>query len=166
MTAAYTAARVFDGESERAIEDGAVVVEDERIASVGAATEVSPGTEVYDLSDATLLPGLIDAHVHLVWNASAEPHELVARESRALTALRCAQNTALHIKASVTTVRDTGATDALSVDVARAVELGVLLGPRVVAAGRAIAMTGGHACGSWGARPTGQTRYDARCARR
>jgi imidazolonepropionase-like amidohydrolase len=88
---------------------------------------------------------LIDAHVHLVWNASAEPHELVARESRALTALRCPQNAALHIKAGVTTVRDTGATDALSVDVARAVELGVLPGPRVVAAGRAIAMTGGHA---------------------
>jgi hypothetical protein len=56
VTAAYTAARVFDGESERAIEDGAVVVEDERIASVGAATEVPPGTEVRDLGDATPCP--------------------------------------------------------------------------------------------------------------
>ncbi|MDP8951791.1 MAG: amidohydrolase family protein [Actinomycetota bacterium] len=144
MATAYSAARIFDGKSERAIEDGAVAIEDDRIVSVGPATEVSPGTEVVDLGDVTLLPGLIDAHVHLVWGASAEPHELVARESHALTALRCAQNAALHLRAGVTTVRDVGATDGLSVDVARAVELGVLPGPRVVAAGRVIAMTGGH----------------------
>ncbi len=145
MATAYGAARVFDGNSERAIEDGAVVVDGDRITFVGPATEAPSGTEVVDLGDVTLLPGLIDTHVHLVWSASAEPHELVARESRALTALRCAQDAALHLRAGVTTVRDVGATDGLSVDVARAVELGVLSGPRVVAAGRVIAMTGGHA---------------------
>jgi imidazolonepropionase-like amidohydrolase len=69
---------------------------------------------------------------------------VVERESRALTALRCANNAALHLRAGVTTVRDVGATDGLSIDVARAVGLGVLRGPRVIAAGRAIAMTGGH----------------------
>ena len=144
MAVAYRAARIFDGVSERVIEDGAVLVEDGRIVSVGAAQGPSTGTGVVDLGDATLLPGLIDAHVHLVWSASAEPHEVVARESRALTALRCANNATLHLRAGVTTVRDVGATDGLSIDVARAVELGVLPGPRVVAAGRAIAMTGGH----------------------
>ena len=144
MTVAYRAARVFDGISERAIEDAAVVVDGGRISSVEAAGELPLGTEVVDLGDATVLPGLIDAHVHLVWNASAEPHELVARESRALTVLRCARNAALHLGAGVTTARDVGATDGLSVDVARAVDLGVLPGPRVVAAGRAIAITGGH----------------------
>jgi imidazolonepropionase-like amidohydrolase len=50
----------------------------------------------------------------------------------------------LHLRAGVTTVRDVGATEGLSIDVARVVELGVLPGPRVIAAGRAIAMTGGH----------------------
>jgi len=141
---AYRADRVFDGVSEQAIQDAAVVVEGGRISYVGQAAGVPPGTEVVDLGDATLLPGLVDAHVHLVWSASAEPHDVVARESRALTALRCANNGALQLAAGVTTVRDVGATDGLSVDVARAVELGVLAGPRVVAAGRAIAMTGGH----------------------
>ena len=141
---AYRAARIFDGLSEQTIEDGAVLVEDGRIVSVGAPQEPPPGTGVVDLGDATLLPGLIDAHVHLVWSASAEPHEVVQREGRALTALRCAKNAGLHLRAGVTTVRDVGATDGLSIDVARAVELGVLPGPRVIAAGRAIAMTGGH----------------------
>jgi imidazolonepropionase-like amidohydrolase len=140
----YRAARVFDGVSEHATEDGAVLVEDGRIASVGSVADLPAGAEITDLGDATILPGLIDAHVHLVWSASAEPHEVVERESRALTALRCANNAALHLRAGVTTVRDVGATDGLSIDVARAVGLGVLRGPRVIAAGRAIAMTGGH----------------------
>jgi imidazolonepropionase-like amidohydrolase len=144
VAVAYRAARVFDGISEGMIEDGAVVVEDGRIASVGPARGLSPNTEAVDLGDVTLMPGLVDAHVHLVWDASAKPHEVVERESRALTVLRCAKNAALHLRAGVTTVRDLGATDGLSIDVARAVELGLLPGPRVVAAGRAIAMTGGH----------------------
>ena len=144
MTVAYRAARVFDGLSEHAIEDGAVLVEDGRILSLGPAAGLPAGAEITDLGDVTLLPGLIDAHVHLVWSASAEPHEVVERESRALTALRCANNAALHLRAGVTTVRDVGATDGLSIDVARAVGLGVIPGPRVIAAGRAIAMTGGH----------------------
>jgi imidazolonepropionase-like amidohydrolase len=141
---AYRAARTFDGLSEQIIEDGVVLVEDGRIVSVGAPQKPPPGAGVVDLGDATLLPGLIDAHVHLVWSASAEPHEVVQQEGRALTALRCAKNAALHLRAGVTTIRDVGATDGLSIDVARAVELGVLPGPRVIAAGRAIAMTGGH----------------------
>ena len=141
---AYRAARVFDGVSEQVTENAAVLVEDGSIVSVGSARDLPSGAEVVDLGAATLLPGLVDAHVHLVWSASAEPHEVVERERRALTALRCANNAALHLRAGVTTVRDVGATDGLSIDVARAVELGVLPGPRVIAAGRAIVMTGGH----------------------
>lgn len=144
-TVAYRAARIIDSVSPDVLEDAAVVVEDSRIAWVGPAAEMQGAPqEVVDLGDVTLLPGLIDAHVHLVWSASAEPHEMVAREPRALTVLRCAANCDLHLRAGVTTVRDVGATDGLSVDVARAVELGVLSGPRIVAAGRSIAMTGGH----------------------
>jgi len=126
------------------IEDGAVVVEDGHIASVGPARGLAPNTETVDLGDVTLMPGLIDAHVHLVWDSSAEPHEVVARQSRALTVLRCAKNADLHLRAGVTTVRDVGSTDGLAVELGRAVELGILSGPRVVAAGQAIAMTGGH----------------------
>jgi len=142
VAVAYRAARVFDGTSEGVIEDGAVVVEDGRIASVGPARGLPPNT--VDLGDATLMPGLVDAHVHLVWDASAEPHEVVERESHALTVLRCAKNAGLHLRAGVTTVRDVGSADGLAVEIGRAVELGILSGPRVVAAGRAIAMTGGH----------------------
>jgi imidazolonepropionase-like amidohydrolase len=144
LAVAYRAARVFDGISEGVMEDGAVLVDDGRVVSVMPPEDLPADVEVVDLGDATLLPGLIDAHVHLVWGASAEPHALVERESRALTALRCANNAELHLRAGVTTVRDVGSTDGLAIEVGRAVELGILPGPRVVAAGRAIAMTGGH----------------------
>jgi imidazolonepropionase-like amidohydrolase len=66
MTLAYRASRVVDGISEEPVEDGAVVVEDERLSFVGPARELASEVEVVDLGDATLLPGLIDAHVHLV----------------------------------------------------------------------------------------------------
>lgn len=144
MAIAYRAARVVDVISEEPMDDGVVVVEDGRIASVGPARELASGVEIVDLGDATLLPGLINSHVHLVWSASAEPHEVVERESRALTALRCANNAERHLRAGVTTVRDVGSTDGLAIEVGRAVQLGILPGPKVVAAGRAIAMTGGH----------------------
>lgn len=144
VNVAYRADRIVDGISDRPIDDGAVLVENQRIVSVGSARDLNPGVRVVDLSGATLLPGLIDAHVHLVWSASAEPHEIVSRESRALTTLRCAANAALHLRAGVTTVRDVGATDGLSVEIGRAVEMGILPGPHIMAAGRAIAMTGGH----------------------
>ena len=144
MVTAYRADRLINGVSDEIIENAAVLVEDGRIVSVGPDVEVSGATETVDLGDATLLPGLIDAHVHLVWSASAEPHSLVESEPRAVTALRCAENMKKHLEAGVTTVRDVGSTDGMAIDIAQAVQLGVLSGPRVVAAGRAIAMTGGH----------------------
>jgi len=144
MKVAYRAARLFDGRSEQ-VEDGVVVVDGDLIAYAGPATGAPPVTETVDLGDATLLPGLIDAHVHLVWSAGALPHEVVREEGSTLTALRCADNVARHLRAGVTTIRDVGSTGGMALEVARAIEKGVLRGPRVIAAGRAVAMTGGHA---------------------
>ena len=90
---------------------------------------------------------------------------MVERESRALTALRRADNAERHLRAGVTTVRDVGSVDGLAIDVGRAVDLRILSGPRVVAAGRAIAMTGGMA-GFWAGRRMGRKRCAARYARR
>jgi imidazolonepropionase-like amidohydrolase len=144
MKVAYRAARLFDGRAEP-IANGVVVVDGEQIAYAGPAASAPATADTVDLGDATLLPGLIDAHVHLVWSAGALPHELVREESPYLTVLRCADNVARHLRAGVTTIRDVGSTGGMAVEVGRAIEKGVLRGPRVVAAGRAMAMTGGHA---------------------
>jgi imidazolonepropionase-like amidohydrolase len=145
MKTIYRAARMIDGISDTVIRGGCVVVEDGRILEIGKDPGTPPGATPVDLGDATLMPGLIDAHVHLVWNASGLPHDVVFRESRSMTVLRTAQHARQHLRAGVTTVRDTGSTDAIAVDVARAVEAGIVPGARIFAAGRVIAMTGGHA---------------------
>jgi imidazolonepropionase-like amidohydrolase len=144
MKTAYRAARIIDGVSQKVIPGGAVVVEDGRIVAVETGKGALRGAKVVELGDATILPGLIDAHVHLVWSASGLPHEVVAREGRTLTALRAAQNALKQLQAGITTVRDVGSTDAIAVAVGRAIDLGVVPGARVFASGRAIMMTGGH----------------------
>ena len=80
MTVAYRAARLFDGRSPEPVEDAVVVTDAERIAYAGPASGAPLVAETVDLGDATLLPGLIDAHVHLVWSAGRLPHELVTTE--------------------------------------------------------------------------------------
>ena len=141
---AYRAARLIDGLAERPLADHAIVVESAEITWAGPAGAVPPGVPVHDLGDVTLLPGLVDCHVHLVWDASAAPHEVVARETPARTALRAAARAREQLDAGVTTVRDVGASDGVSVPLAQAVAHGDVIGPRIVACGRAIAMTGGH----------------------
>ena len=145
MAVAYRAARVFDGVSNQLVTDAAVVAEGPLISYVGAARLSPAVAETIELGDCTLLPGLVDAHVHLVWSASGQPHEVVNRESRYLTVLRSAANAVRHLHAGVTTIRDCGSTDGIALDVAQGIEAGVFVGPRLVAAGQAISMTGGHA---------------------
>jgi imidazolonepropionase-like amidohydrolase len=95
-------------------------------------------------ADGTLCPGLIDCHVHLQFDGSAD----FEGESRELTptlaAIKATKNAARHLGAGVTTVRDLGGLATVSCEVGRAIDRGVVLGPRVLSAGRALTITGGH----------------------
>ncbi|HEX5936528.1 MAG TPA: amidohydrolase family protein [Actinomycetota bacterium] len=93
----------------------------------------------------TLLPGLIDVHVHLQWDGSADT-EQETRELRTPghAAIKAVVNAKRQLDAGVTTVRDLGGMGAASIDVARAVAAGLVPGPRILAAGQALTVTGGH----------------------
>ena len=91
-----------------------------------------------------LLPGLINAHVHLSSDASPDLAAQVAEDSVPLATLRAATMAALTLQTGVTTVRDCGAASGIVLDLAKAIDSGLVPGPRVVAAGRVITMTGGH----------------------
>jgi imidazolonepropionase-like amidohydrolase len=137
---------LLDGTGAAAISDAALWLDDGRIAWVGAARELpeaARGVERIELQGCTLLPGLVDVHVHLV--ASGGPDlagGIPASESgRTLAAVANARR---HLDAGVTLVRDLGATGGEAIAVGRAVEAGTIEGPRVVAAGPAVTMTGGH----------------------
>jgi imidazolonepropionase-like amidohydrolase len=136
---------LFDGRRVRAKQG--VLVDGDRIAWVGAharAPREARAAKARDASGSTLTPGLIDCHVHLQFDGVGD-FEKEARElTPALAALKAAANAARHLAAGVTTVRDLGGLDAVSCDVGRAIERGVTAGSRVLAAGRALTVTGGH----------------------
>ena len=141
---AYRAAWLLDGRADEPRRDAALLVEDRRIAWVGAAADLPAGAPVHDLGDATLLPGLIDLHAHLVWSGGGDPAGLVEQEGVGLTLLRAYANARANLRAGVTTVVDLGSNWDVAILVGRAVRRGILPGPTVIAAGRSVAMTGGH----------------------
>src|SRR5215213_3247951 len=140
------APRLLDGTGAGPVPDAAVLVDGGRIAYAGPADGLPEGADrvqVLDFPGATLLPGLVDAHVHLV--ASGGP-DLAADvpTTEAERMLAAVVNARRQLEAGVTLVRDLGSPGAEAVLVGRAVEAGTIPGPRVVASGPAGAMTGGH----------------------
>jgi imidazolonepropionase-like amidohydrolase len=140
------APRLLDGTSTPAVRDAALLVEGGRVAYAGPAAGLPEGARrlpALDFPGATLLPGLVDVHVHLV--ASGGP-DLAADVpgTEAERMLAAVVNARRNLERGVTLVRDLGAPGAEAVLVGRAVEAGTLPGPRVVAAGPAVTMTGGH----------------------
>jgi imidazolonepropionase-like amidohydrolase len=95
-------------------------------------------------ADRLLMPGLIDCHVHLVFDGQADFEQEAKELTPALAAIKAANNARRNLDAGVTTVRDLGGLGSVSCEVGGAIERGLISGPRVLAAGRALTVTGGH----------------------
>ncbi len=144
----YQAARVFDGTAAAIRRDAVVLLEGERIVRVVPSAETPPDAQVEDLGDVTILPGLIDAHVHLIWDGSqAQPEEIRQRESVPKAAVRAVRHAAQTLACGTTTVRDTGCPGGVAFALRDAVEEGLVPGPRILTSGATIVMTGGHCHG-------------------
>lgn len=139
-------ARVIDG-CGRTLERATILIQDGRIAAVGTERQVSVprGAVTIDARGMTVLPGLIDCHVHLCLGADADVVRAIREEDPALTLLKAARFARLTLEAGFTTVRDLGARDHGIFALQRAIGTGIAPGPRILAAGLAICMTGGHA---------------------
>jgi len=146
-TIALKAAHLFDGKTGRMTEPGLVVVQGQRIIAVGANAAIPAGARVIDLGDATLLPGFIDAHVHIADdhddNWAAGIYNTMLRFP-AEQAFHAAHNAKVTLEAGVTTVRVVGAADFVDVALRNAINEGLAEGPRMLVAGHAIGSTGGH----------------------
>jgi imidazolonepropionase-like amidohydrolase len=142
---AIRAARVFDG---RAVyrDSPLVVVDGSSIAAVDRATACpSADLRVLDLGDVTLLPGLIDAHVHLAFDPeSASNHETIVNEDNPTILTRMRRHARQHLRAGVTTVRDLGDRDYLAVALRTEFSAEPEAGPEIVAAGPPITRRRGH----------------------
>lgn len=137
--------RVFDGVDGSLSEPGwAIRVEGERIAWIGPEDRAPADEVVVDARGGTILPGLIDGHVHLAHDGVGDLAAQVRDDTPAMATLRASRSARLTLHSGVTTVKDLGAADNVVIDLGRAIERGLVPGPRVVAAGRVITMTGGH----------------------
>lgn len=138
--------------TDRLIDDGAVVIEDQHIVAVGArrdlAAELADTPRVIDIQGRTLVPGLIDCHVHLMVLFPWERGEQLTDAGRSLSTAYGIVNARAAVEAGVTTVRDLGCEHGGIFGLRTAIDRRVVLGPRIFAAGQAIAMTGGHGTGS------------------
>ncbi len=122
-----------------------IVIEGDRISQIASSSEVkaAAGDTTIDLPDATLLPGLIDMHTHLTFELSSLSYEGL-KISTAREALHGARNARRTLEAGFTTVRNLGAKDYADIALRDAINDGDVIGPRIVASGPALGITGGH----------------------
>lgn len=139
------AAGLLDVKNGRIVKPGEVLVQGERIVAAGSAVKYPPGAEVFDLGNRILLPGLIDAHVHLFLHPGAEDLQTVEESvpQRTIQALLAARD---DLMAGFTAERDMGTEGAGSADTAvrNAIDQGLVPGPRMRISGNAINILGGH----------------------
>ncbi|MEV5707616.1 amidohydrolase family protein [Actinoallomurus sp. NPDC052274] len=147
MTIAYRAATVItDVLADTAVHDAVVLIEADRIAWVGPADRapISAHVETVDLGDRVLLPGLMDAHVHLAFDASGDPVEsMLARDEPArLESMR--RSARQLVESGVTFARDLGSPRGLSARIRDEIRDGTTPGPRLMVAGRPLTRPSGH----------------------
>jgi imidazolonepropionase-like amidohydrolase len=139
------AARMLDIAGGKVVSPGEILVEGERIVEVGTSVSRPAGAEVIDLGETTLMPGLIDAHVHLFLHPGAEDLQTV-QESVPERTLIAADAAKADLMAGFTAERDMGTEGAQAADsaVRNAINKGMIPGPRMRVSGNAISITGGH----------------------
>lgn len=144
MRTVFVGGRVFLGDG-RVFERGTVLVGGERIIKVAKGKIALPRkAKRIDLDGCTLLPGFIDTHVHLCLDGSPDPMAVVQREPVPLLSLKAADSARRTLMAGVTTVRDMGGGYGIDLVLRDAIRSGVVQGPRMLASGKLICMTGGH----------------------
>ncbi|HEX8453458.1 MAG TPA: amidohydrolase family protein [Longimicrobium sp.] len=155
-TVVLHAARLIDGTGAAPISNAVVVVTNDRILAAGRRGSVPEpaGARVVELGDATLLPGFIDAHVHIMGRTLGDPagDDAAVRDFPATAAILGVENARRTLMAGFTTVRNAGSDDFADVALRNAINQGVVVGPRILASGHAIGITGGH-CDENGFRP-------------
>ncbi|HVN94418.1 MAG TPA: amidohydrolase family protein [Terracidiphilus sp.] len=139
------AARLLQVDTGNILQPGEILVESERIKAVGASVEHPQGAKIIDLGDSTLIPGLIDAHVHLFLHPGAEDLQTV-EESVPWRTILAEQAAKADLMAGFTAERDMGTEGAGSASTAvrDAIDLGLIPGPRMRVSANAIDILGGH----------------------
>jgi imidazolonepropionase-like amidohydrolase len=155
-TVVLRAARLIDGTGAPAVANAVVVVTSDRIVAVGreGAVSIPAGARRIDLGDATLLPGFIDAHTHIIGRPLGDPgaDDASVRDFDSFGAILGVANAHKTLMAGFTTIRNVGSGNFDDVALRKAINEGYIPGPRMQTAGHSLGITGGH-CDENGFRP-------------
>jgi len=159
-----TAARLLDGTGALPLDDAALLIEEGRVVQVGPRGEVrapdGAPVRVIDYGEAAILPGLVDAHTHLVAPGDGTPGDEVASEDDDILLLQAAKNARTLLHSGVTTIRENGAKHRVAFSLREGIRRGLAPGPRMVVCGRPITITGGH-MGYFGSEADGEVAVRA-----
>ena len=139
-------AHLIDGSGANPIE-GATLILDERVKEIASDGSLNnyPDSEILDLGGRTVMPGLINAHVHLTLDANvADTFKAMNSEPAPVTAIRTAERAKKMLEAGITTARDLGGVNYIELAIRDMIKSGDIPGPRLLCAGKLITMTGGH----------------------
>lgn len=139
------AGTLIDGKSNTAFNDKSILVVDDKIVDIKTGFITPDGYKVINLKDKTVMPGLMDMHVHLTTLVTPSSYSQRFFKNESYYALEGAKAATDTINAGFTTVRDLGAAPQVITELRDAIKRGTITGPRVFAAGKSIATTGGHA---------------------
>ena len=148
------AARLFDGTGAPAVRNAAVLIRDGEIAAAGRQSQArapeGAQVSVVDYGDATVMPGLVDAHTHLMAPGDGTHGDDVAKESDDVLLMQAVKNARTFLHAGVTTCRENGAKNLVAFSLKEGIRRGLAAGPDLVVCGRPVTITGGHMwyCGS------------------
>ncbi|MGM8212254.1 amidohydrolase family protein [Virgibacillus sp. W0430] len=136
---------LINGIDRDVIKDSYIVIEGDTITAIGQGTvETESGDKIIDAKGKYVMPGLIDAHVHLVWDGSPDPMPVIEHLENDAVTLRAYKHALDYLKLGITTVRDVGSPDRTVLHVRDAINSQLLKGPTIVSAGTSISITGGH----------------------
>src|ERR1700687_6118324 len=141
-TVVIRAGHLLDVKTGKTLTNQIIVIQGDKIASVGSGAPVPDGAQVVDLSNATVLPGLIDAHTHITMTTNFGYSRLAISVPR--EALNGARNARVTLDAGFTTIRNVGASGFTDVALRDAINAGDVPGPRMLVSGPALSITGGH----------------------
>jgi imidazolonepropionase-like amidohydrolase len=155
-TVVLKAAQIIDGTGAAPIKDGAIVITEGRISAIGplAAVSYPAGTKVIDLGNATLMPGFIDSHTHIIGRVLGDPgqRDSAMRDYDSFGSILGVVNAQKTLMAGFTTIRNVGAGDFNDLALRKAINEGWVPGPRILTAAHSLGITGGH-CDENGYKP-------------
>jgi imidazolonepropionase-like amidohydrolase len=144
MAIAFVDGTVVVGDG-RVLEHATVLVKGERIEKVVEKNiRIPKDAQKIPMDGQVLLPGFIDSHIHICLDSSPDPMTSALTESQTMTTLKAAKAARQTLLAGITSVRDMGGKDGIDLELKQAINLGLIPGPRMLASGKLICMSGGH----------------------